>query len=480
MTVNVSQSPPLGEGRLAASAEDRFADFARSGDAGILDSLLTEHLDRAYCQARRLLGNSGDAEDAVQEAFVRLVRTAERYDGTVPFAAWLGRLVHAASLIALRSRGRRRKHEARAGIEDRCESAVRPDEDGTRQAETVRAIISELPERYRATIDLHYFAGLSQRDTAVALGVSENAVAKQLQRAREYLRGLLLKRGVTMSAVGISALLASTTAYAAPAAARLAADKIVGAVASGTSIPASTLSTGIAGHAFAHPIAAAICALAIAATATLTLIPAGAARFQANWDFSQAAPTDFEILAGEWSWDQAGERERVIGREATRLGPVNEAAGMVAIGEIDGLYVNVVAVRLPASLPSKPLAGTVKLHTRKLTGSDCRFFWMKQNNFAVDAAIWWTKTPMLFAAAGYSETVEVFVLPRYIVVMAKGNVRAVVEYVRDWPSNSMCFSATNLVIESIELHEAAPGEIPPELTDMPQLIERSKLVKEQQ
>jgi DNA-directed RNA polymerase specialized sigma24 family protein len=83
-------------------------------------------------------------------------------------------------------------------------------------AEAVRAAVCDLPERYRSTVDLHYFAGLSQHDTAKALGLNEDAVAKRLQRARDCLRTLLMRRGITVSGGAVLTALATVPAHAAP------------------------------------------------------------------------------------------------------------------------------------------------------------------------------------------------------------------------------------------------------------------------
>jgi RNA polymerase sigma factor (sigma-70 family) len=200
-----------------ATAGDRFAHFAQTGDASLLDTLLAEHLNRAYAQALRFLGNKTDAEDTVQEAFIRVVRTAHRYDPSTPFAAWLGRFVHNTALEMLRSRRRRHRHEHEAGsLQTHCTQTAAND-DGNHNNAALREAVLALPERYRAAVDLHYFAGLSQLDTARALGVSENAVAKCLQRAREFMRNLLVRRGVAISAVAIAGALESVPAHEAPA-----------------------------------------------------------------------------------------------------------------------------------------------------------------------------------------------------------------------------------------------------------------------
>src|SRR4051794_4892755 len=89
--------------------EHRFLAYARTGDPAILETLLRQHADQAFTQARRMLGRSDRAEDAVQDACVRLIASASRYRGTVPFAAWFGRLVHFAALEQRRLRGRHRR-----------------------------------------------------------------------------------------------------------------------------------------------------------------------------------------------------------------------------------------------------------------------------------------------------------------------------------------------------------------------------------
>jgi RNA polymerase sigma-70 factor, ECF subfamily len=70
-----------------------FLEFASTRRQAALDEVLRSSLDRAYTHARRLLGNAADADDAVQEALLQLVRTAARFDGRIPFCAWLARLV---------------------------------------------------------------------------------------------------------------------------------------------------------------------------------------------------------------------------------------------------------------------------------------------------------------------------------------------------------------------------------------------------
>ena len=81
-------------------------------DAPALEAVIARLLPDALAQARRRLGHAADADDAVQQACLTLLRTAGRYDGRVPLRAWFARLVHGAVQHDQRARMRRRRHEA--------------------------------------------------------------------------------------------------------------------------------------------------------------------------------------------------------------------------------------------------------------------------------------------------------------------------------------------------------------------------------
>jgi RNA polymerase sigma factor (sigma-70 family) len=194
-------------------ASARYLRFARDGDVADFEALVREHVDRAYVQARRFLGSPSDAEDAVQEAILQLLRGARSYDGSVPFASRWARLVHIACLRVVRSGGRRRRHEMAA--RDLPQNSGQPHADDN-VAAVVRAAVLDLSETDRAAIDLHYYSGLSQREAANALGLSENALSVRLHRARERLRTRLLRRGVSVGAAVIASALTEATSVSAP------------------------------------------------------------------------------------------------------------------------------------------------------------------------------------------------------------------------------------------------------------------------
>jgi RNA polymerase sigma factor (sigma-70 family) len=201
-----------------ATPERRFLDYARSGNKEIVQALIQEYANRSYNQARRIIGRDDGAEDAVQEAYLLLVRTADRYTGDVPFAAWLGRLVGSS---AINYRQRMHRDRNLSALSDGGAAAM--DHQSAKsgcveepEIEAVRTALDSLPDRYRAPLTLYYFGGMNQDETAQALRTSAGTVASQLSRGLELLRQKLGRAGYAVTSAGLLAVFANIPTYAAP------------------------------------------------------------------------------------------------------------------------------------------------------------------------------------------------------------------------------------------------------------------------
>jgi RNA polymerase sigma factor (sigma-70 family) len=183
--------------------DQRFLRYVKTGDAQVLDDLIVEVIDSCFRQARRITGNTDMAEEAVQEAFLELVRSARKFNGSVSFAAWIGRIV---CTTALRQRRRARRHSAEASTAA-GEKINAADTDDGGDADLVRRALDDLPVQYRLPLMLHYLNGLSQEETAKAVGISVETLTVRLTRARERLREKMKRSGHLASAAGALSLL---------------------------------------------------------------------------------------------------------------------------------------------------------------------------------------------------------------------------------------------------------------------------------
>jgi RNA polymerase sigma-70 factor (ECF subfamily) len=159
------------------------------GDEQAFRALARRHVPRAIALARRILGNSADAEDVAQDAMLRVWTNAPRWQPLASFRTWLTRIVVNLCL----DRKRRVPFSALEAAGD----IVDPAPDAAAQHETsdtgrlVDSAIAALPARQRAAIVLTYREGLSNAQTAEVLDTTVKAVETLLVRAKQSLRGTL-------------------------------------------------------------------------------------------------------------------------------------------------------------------------------------------------------------------------------------------------------------------------------------------------
>ncbi|NLA95345.1 MAG: sigma-70 family RNA polymerase sigma factor [Clostridiaceae bacterium] len=141
------------------------------------EALVTRHENRLYRTALAITGNKSDAEDLVQEAFIRAYEKAPGFQSEEHEKAWLIRVTVNLCYSLLRSPWRRR-------IIPLLDSypAAEP-----RQDELLEEIM-RLPARYRTVLHLFYYEGNSVRDISRLTGQRESTVRSQLTRARQKLK----------------------------------------------------------------------------------------------------------------------------------------------------------------------------------------------------------------------------------------------------------------------------------------------------
>lgn len=179
----------LAWGDASDHVEDRLAIRCRSGDKAAFDELVARYQLRLFHFAYRLLRDRPEAEDAVQEAFVRAYRALPSYRPGGFFSSWIYRI----TLNECRRRMRARKPTVDietaplpASVQDPQQTLLTHDRN--RQ---LWAAVNGLPEHYRITLVLFYFEGMPVEHISRILGVSVSAVKVRLHRGRERLAARL-------------------------------------------------------------------------------------------------------------------------------------------------------------------------------------------------------------------------------------------------------------------------------------------------
>jgi RNA polymerase sigma-70 factor (ECF subfamily) len=185
-------------------SDETLAARAAAGDESAFEALMVRYQARAYRLAWRLVGAEGDAQDAVQEAFLQVFRKLGTFRGEARFSTWLYRIVTNAALMQRRQRARRPgelldaclpafdadgRHAA-SPAEIAAASDIEARMDQRRLAERA-AGIDRLPETYRAAFVLRDLEELETAEVGAVLGLEPAAVRQRVHRARLMLRGYL-------------------------------------------------------------------------------------------------------------------------------------------------------------------------------------------------------------------------------------------------------------------------------------------------
>ncbi|MAQ14650.1 MAG: RNA polymerase subunit sigma [Sandaracinus sp.] len=185
--------------KAAEEARERtLLDEAQGGDKRAFGQLVRLHQRRVHACALQMLGDRGEAEDAVQETFVRAWRALKRFDGRSKLSTWLYRICVNVCLNALR----RRKRVARNDIDDPRipEPAADPTQghtDPERHVESAQLYgrlgeaLDALSPSLRTAVVLVLLQGMPHKEAAAVLGIPEGTVAWRIHEARRRMRVML-------------------------------------------------------------------------------------------------------------------------------------------------------------------------------------------------------------------------------------------------------------------------------------------------
>ena len=184
----VMTTPIPGSAPSTAGADDRrLANGCAAGDTKVFEEIYRKFGERMKSVAWNHLGNVSDAEDAVQETFLKIHRAATTFTGEASFSTWAYRILVNTCFDILRKRKRRIEETP---LDDSFEPIERtaPNVDDMKRI-ALRRMLDELPEQRRAVFTLFEIEGLSHAEIAEILGISEGnskwilfATKKELQQ----------------------------------------------------------------------------------------------------------------------------------------------------------------------------------------------------------------------------------------------------------------------------------------------------------
>lgn len=189
---------------MTREQENAIVQRVQRGDVNAFELLMSEYEKNVYSIALRMTGNSEDAADMTQEAFIKAFNSIAAFRGDSKFSVWLYRIVSNVCLDFIRARNRRPTvslsaedddgEETQLDITDESQSPEVLLERGlTRDA--VRRGLNTLPPDFRQILLLREIQGLSYEEIAKALGLEAGTVKSRIFRARKRLCAFLIEDG---------------------------------------------------------------------------------------------------------------------------------------------------------------------------------------------------------------------------------------------------------------------------------------------
>jgi RNA polymerase sigma-70 factor (ECF subfamily) len=174
--------------------------LARGGDSEAFRALVECHSRAVYRLAYRMTGNPSDAEDVVQETFLKAYKQLSRFESRANFGTWLHRIAVNCSIDLIRSRPHREAGhdtadlETIGGTESTNEAGHTTPERlmlSTEVQDRINSAMSALSARERAAFMLRHFEGHSIEDISRSLGLKSNATKHSIFRAVRKMRAAL-------------------------------------------------------------------------------------------------------------------------------------------------------------------------------------------------------------------------------------------------------------------------------------------------
>ena len=170
-------------------------DGCKLGDQKAQFQIYKLYYKAMYNTSLRIVNDTMEAEDIMQESFLSAFEKIETYSGTVSFGAWLKKIVINRSLDAL---GKRKAVfediESHAGLRDESSDDMVKYEELDVKVEEVKEAIEQLPDGYRVILSLYLLEGYDHDEIAEILSISSSTSRSQLSRAKQKLISELRKK----------------------------------------------------------------------------------------------------------------------------------------------------------------------------------------------------------------------------------------------------------------------------------------------
>ena len=179
----------------ANTVRDELVERCKRGDPQSFQQLYRQYSKAMYNTSLRIVNNSADAEDVLQESFLDAFRSLHDFHYRSTFGAWLKKIVINKSINILRKRRNDFVDMESTELQAVTEEEPEKEEDMHYKVEEVKRMITRLPDGYRTVLSLYLLEGYDHEEISQILNISHNTVRTQYVRAKQKLL-TIIKQGV--------------------------------------------------------------------------------------------------------------------------------------------------------------------------------------------------------------------------------------------------------------------------------------------
>lgn len=184
-----------------ALSDEEIVARVKDGDTALYEIIMRRYNQRLYRVAVAVLRDYAEAEDVMQEAYVRAYQHLDQFAGRAAFSTWLTRIAVHEALKRVRLRNRNVSlddvgHDGEASMNNVEEPSPDPEQNTSRAelCQLLQEVVLGLPEQYRTVIMLREIEGLRISEIAATLDLTEENVKVRLHRGRAMARGMIVGR----------------------------------------------------------------------------------------------------------------------------------------------------------------------------------------------------------------------------------------------------------------------------------------------
>ena len=176
-------------------SDQEIIDSVRKGNDSDYSIIVNRYKNKAFSMLKRMLKNDFDAEEVLQDCFLKAYRSLMNFKGESKFSTWFYRIVYNSALTKLASRKRKIESEM-SSLDDHLNLENENDDlsfEKENLSNFINNLINRLPERHAAIINLFYLDEMSCEEISQVMNISVSNVKVMLYRSRNALKELVMK-----------------------------------------------------------------------------------------------------------------------------------------------------------------------------------------------------------------------------------------------------------------------------------------------